>query len=80
MPANLRYNNDLSDSREGYFHYYNKKQVFQNSRHIGQPHSTWYTTQICNTYHGIPTVGSSTSTSANDFVYAFFVDGSIAFW
>lgn len=36
--------------------------------------------QIYNTYHSIPTVGSSTSTSANDFVYAFLVDGSIAFW
>lgn len=38
------------------------------------------TAQKCNTYHCVPTVGSSTSTSANDFVYAFFVDGCVAFW
>lgn len=35
--------------------------------------------QICDTYHSIPTVGSSTGTSADDFVYAFLVDGRIAF-
>lgn len=33
----------------------------------------------CDTYHSIPTVGSSTSTSADDFVDAFLVDGCIAF-
>lgn len=35
--------------------------------------------QKCVTYHSIPAVGSSTGTSANDFVYAFLVDGCIAF-
>lgn len=31
------------------------------------------------TYHSIPTVGCSTGASAYDFVYAFLMDGCIAF-
>lgn len=49
-------------------------------RHMESAHSTWCTAEICDTYHSITTVGSSTSTSADDFVYAFLVDGCIAFW
>lgn len=34
----------------------------------------------CWTYHSIPTIGSRAGTSADDFVYAFLVDGCVAFW
>lgn len=33
--------------------------------------------QMCDPYHSVPTVGSGTGTPADDFVYAFLVDGCI---
>lgn len=47
---------------------------------MGRPDRTWCSVQICDPYHSIPTIGSSTGTSADDFVYAFLVDGCVAFW
>lgn len=35
--------------------------------------------QMCDPYHSVATVGSSTGTPADDFVYAFLVDGCITF-
>ena len=41
-------------------------------------HGTWCAAEMCVTYHSIPTVGSSAGTSADNFIYAFLVDGCIA--
>lgn len=47
---------------------------------MGEPERLWCAEQICDPYHSIPTIGSSSGTSADDFVYAFLVDGCVAFW
>ena len=51
-----------------------------NLRHMENVNSMWCAAEMqIRTYHSITTVGSSTSTSANDFVYAFLMDSCIAF-
>lgn len=47
---------------------------------MGEPDRTCCAEQICDPYHSIPTIGSSTGTPADDFVYAFLVDGCVALW